>query len=324
MNSTFWFEKYKPKYVHEIVGQDRIKIALENCLKNKSIPHLLFNGYSGVGKSIIINSFLKEYYGHDNSDMVLYLNSIDERGIKVVRDRINNFSKKSIPESFKSKGIFHKMVILEDAETITNDAQTSLRRCIENYSYITRFCIICNDKSKIIEPIISRCCHFKFNKIKNSVITQKLKDICISENLNYSKESLDKISTESEGDLRRAIIILQTRTYLTGNNIENSTLLNNKEINDDFIENFIEISCNKSHEKILNFNKKIISSGYNLKKIINKLNEYIIYKTNIKNKDKLIFNISNIYRYICGGSDELIQLVFLSHTFGKFFENSNK
>lgn len=318
MNSNFWFEKYKPKTVQEIIGQDKIKVVLENCLQNKNIPHLLFVGQSGVGKSIIISNFIKEYYGNENSDMVLQLNSINERGIKVVRDRINNFSKKSIPETYKSKGVFHKMVILEDAETITNDAQTSLRRCIETYSYITRFCIICNDKSKIIEPIISRCCQFHFNKIKSQVISQKLEDICQSENLEYTKHNLDLISEDSEGDLRKAIIILQTNYYL--NNKITNHLSIKKELNSELIILFINISCSKSHVDILKFNKDIISSGYDLKKFLNQLNKHIVCYSDKQSpyRDKIIFNLFNIYRYISSGSDELIQLIFLSYVLKKY------
>lgn len=323
MNSSFWYEKYKPNYVHEIVGQDKIKNVLKKCLENKNIPHLLFFGHSGVGKSIIINNFIKEYYGNDNSNMVLQLNSINERGIKIVRDRINNFSKKSIPESFKQNGIHHKMVILEDAETITNDAQTSLRRCIENYSYITRFCIICNDKSKIIEPIISRCCQFYFNKIKSTIILQRLKEICQLEKINYKNETLNHISQQSEGDLRKAIIILQTNFYLN-NNI--SYCLSFKNQNSNLIYEFINISCNSLEENMLNFNKEILSSGYNLKQLIMELNHYIIFEPTITNnqKENVIYALSDIYKYITYGSNELIQLIFLSYVFNKFITYPNK
>lgn len=323
MNSSFWYEKYKPNYVHEIVGQDKIKNVLLNCLRNKNIPHLLFFGYSGVGKSIITNNFVKEYYGKDNTDMVLQLNSINERGIKIVRERINNFSKKSIPESFKSRGINHKLVILEDAETITNDAQTSLRRCIENYSYITRFCIICNDKSKIIEPIISRCCQFYFDKIKTPIISQKLEEICQLENVNYEKRILNQISEQSEGDLRKAIIILQTNYYLN-NNICKCLSLKKEKPN--ISSEFIEISCNGYHLDILTFNKEVLSSGYKLKQLILELNEYIVYdeSINISEKEKIIYALSNAYKYISHGSNELIQLMFLSYIFSKSIKGSNK
>lgn len=323
MNSLFWYEKYRPNYVHEIIGQDKIKNVLQNCLKNNNIPHLLFFGYSGVGKSIIISNFVKEYYGKDNSDMVLQLNSINERGIKIVRERINNFSKKSIPESFKSKGINHKLVILEDAETITNDAQTSLRRCIENYSYITRFCIICNDKSKIIEPIISRCCQFYFNKIKSPVILQKLEEICQSENINYERKNLNQISQQSDGDLRKAIITLQTNYYLN-NNICDCLFPKDKKPN--IISEFIKTSCNCVHQDILTLNKNILSSGYNLKQLIIELNEYIVYEEsiNISEKEKIIYALSNSYKYISYGSHELIQLMFLSYIFYKSIKLPNK
>ena len=318
MNSTFWFEKYKPNQIKEIVGQDKIKDVLENCLVNKNIPHLLLYGYSGVGKSVIINNFIKQYYGNSINDMVLQLNSTDERGIKVVREKINGFSKKLIPKSLRDKGISHKLVILEDAETITNDAQTSLRRCIETYSNITRFCIICNNKSKIIEPIISRCCQFFFNKIKPPVIYEKLKEICLFEKIEYEPIKLELISKKSDGDIRKAITSLQTQYYL------------NKKVSDylfleyhnthKFFSDFIRISSNGEHNDIIQFNRNIISQGYNIKEIVIDLNNYIIsdIKFNIYLKEKVIYHLSNIYKYISFGSDELIQLIFLSYIFHKY------
>lgn len=318
MNSIFWSEKYKPSSIEEIVGQDKIKNVLKNCLINKNAPHLLLFGYSGVGKSSVISNFIKQYYGNNNTDMVLQLNSTDERGIKIVREKINNFSKKIIPKSFKDKGINHKFVILEDAETITNDAQTSLRRCIETYSYITRFCIICNNKSKIIEPIISRCCQFFFDKIKPSIISNKLEEICISEQLSYDKKQLDLISEKSDGDIRKGITTLQTYYYL--NQRVSDCLFFEKRDYDKLVNDFLKISCNEEHDNIICFNRRIISHGYNIKKIIIYLNSYLIrdQEINIFLKEKIVCQCSTIYKYISFGSDEIIQLIFLSYIFKKY------
>lgn len=321
MNSTFWFEKYKPTLIQEVVGQDKIKDVLRNCLINKNIPHLLLHGYSGVGKSIIISNFIKQYYGSSIDDMVLQLNSTDERGIKVVREKINSFSKKIIPKCLKDKGILHKLVILEDAETITNDAQTSLRRCVETYSNITRFCIICNNKSKIIEPIISRCCQFFFDKIKLPVIYNKLEEICISEKMEYDPVNLELISKKSNGDIRKAITTLQTHYYLSR---KVSDYLSSEEDNNKLVAEFVNVSCNGEHNDILQFNRNTISQGYNIKEIIININTYVISDTNfnIYLKKKVICNLSNIYRYISFGSDELIQLMFLSYIFRKYNDNN--
>lgn len=322
MNSVFWFEKYKPTLIKEIVGQDKIKNVLENCLINKNIPHLLLYGYPGVGKSITINNFIKQYYGNNIDDMVLQLNSTDERGIKVVREKINSFSKKLIPKSLRENGILHKLVILEDAETITNDAQTSLRRCVETYSNITRFCIICNNKSKIIDPIISRCCQFFFDKIKLPIIYNKLEEICLSEKIVYEPGKLELISEKSDGDLRKAITALQTNYYL--NKKVSDYLFLEKKNNNEFISEFVNISCQGEHNDILQFNRNIISQGYNVKQMIIDLNNYVISDTrfNICLKEKVIYNLSNIYRYISLGSDELIQLIFLSYIFHRYNHNN--
>lgn len=310
-NTNFWFEKYKPLNIKDIIGQDTIKYSLLQCLKDKNLPHLLFHGSSGIGKSLIIHLFIKEYYGKYDSDMILFLNSRNERGIKIVRDKINTFSKKTIPLFYKNKGINHKLVVLEDAETITGDAQTSLRRCIETNSHITRFCIICNNILRIIDPIVSRCCTFHFNIIQDNIIHQKLIYICRQEKIPIDDFIISNLVKYSLGDLRKAINSLQSYYHLQKNTLYSEDVIFKK---DNYLLDFIHISKQDRHKKTYEFNKYIISKGINLKNFILYVNDYVI-ENNIPNKCFLIEHINHIYNRIMAGSEQIIQLMFLSYLF---------
>ena len=154
-----------------------------------------------------------------------------------------------------------------------------------------------------------------FDKIKPSVICSKLEKICISEEIDYNKHQLDLISEKSDGDLRKAITTLQTYYYL--NKKVSNYLFSTENDDSQLINEFVKISCCGEHHDILKFNRNIISRGYNIKEIIIYLNNFTISNSEINNclKEKVIYNLSTIYRYISFGSDELIQLIFLSYIF---------
>jgi replication factor C subunit 2/4 len=277
-------------------------------LKKKNIPHLLLYGPSGSGKTLILKLFIKEYYGDKNNDMILELNSNDERGIKIVRERINTFSKKSISNYYNEKGLFHKLVILHDAESITNDAQTSLRRCIETNSKITRFIIICNDKSKIIEPIASRCCQYFFSSLKNEDILNKLNYIIKNENIEITQETKNNIINITNNDIRKAINMLQySKLY-------SFDIINEKYENYNIIlNNLFNIITNNNHNELCKFIETIINQSIDIKFLILKINHYII-SNNFYNHS-IINDINLIYNYIDNGCEPFIQLLYLSYLF---------
>ena len=205
MNNSIWIEKYRPKCLEDIIGQDANIELLRNLIKNNSLPHLLFYGNSGVGKTSTVNSIVNMLYGKNKSFMVMKLDASDDRGINSVREEIKGFAEK---QTIFNKGI--KMIILDEADSMTSDAQFALRRIIEKYSDNTRFCLICNYDNKIIKPIKSRCVNIRFYPIKESIITDRLKQICINENINHSTKSLESIAKMVDGDMRKSINILQS------------------------------------------------------------------------------------------------------------------
>ncbi len=263
-----WIEKYRPSNLDEIVGQNNNIECIEKLIKGESLPHLLFYGNSGTGKTSTILSIVKRLFGNKRGFTVMKLDASDDRGINSVRDEIKGFAEK---KNIFNRGI--KLIILDEADSMTFDAQFALRRIIEKYSDNTRFCFICNYENKIIPAIKSRCANFRFNPIDNNVIKKKLKEICKFENLKTEKKVLKSIGELSNGDLRKAINLLQSCS-MRNNTItekliyETAGIPNKKEV-----DNIIKILTNKK----LSFNEtyeklnKIFNEGYSVSVVLKKI-----------------------------------------------------
>lgn len=219
MNNDFlpWVEKYRPAHINDIISNnENIKVLL-NMLHNGALPHLLLHGKSGTGKTSLILTLSKQIYGNNINLMVMKLDASDDRGINTVRDEIKGFAKK---KNMFNNGI--KLIILDEVDSMTFDAQFALRKIIEKYSMSTRFCLICNYENKIIPAIRSRCANFRFNPIPTKQIFNVLEKICINEKLNYNEESLVVIGTLCKGDLRKSINLLQSITMKSSDITVNS------------------------------------------------------------------------------------------------------
>lgn len=198
-----WTERYRPQKLGDIVGQDAIVDRLKAYVKAKSMPHLLFAGPAGSGKTTAALCITKELFGGVTGNF-LELNASDERGIDVVRTKIKNFARtKSITSGFK-------IIFLDEADALTSDAQNALRRTMEKYTQTCRFILSCNYSSKIIDPIQSRCAIFRFKSLSRDSIREKIADILKKENVEYTEEGLHAIVYVSEGDMRRAVNLLQS------------------------------------------------------------------------------------------------------------------
>ena len=209
--STMWVEKYRPTKLSAIINQKEIIGSLRSLLKNTpEMPHLLFSGSAGVGKTTASLCLAREILGDSWREYTLELNASDERGINMVRDRVKKFARFSGLDT----RIPFKLVILDEADEMTSDAQTALRRIIEDTARHCRFIIIANNISKIIEPLQSRCAVFKFTRISEDDVISYLEEICKKEKVKYNEDGLNTIYSYSEGDMRHSINILQATASL--------------------------------------------------------------------------------------------------------------
>lgn len=199
-----WIEKYRPKNLKDIVGQDDIIERLNAYAKIRNVPHLLFSGPAGTGKTTSALALSRELFGETWKQNFIELNASDERGINIIRGKIKNFARTSpIGENQ------FKIIFLDEADSLTIDAQSALRRTIEKYSHICRFILSVNYSSKIIEPIQSRCTVFRFGPIKSDAIHKYLTKIASEEKLDITEDGFETLIFISKGDLRKAINVLQ-------------------------------------------------------------------------------------------------------------------
>ncbi len=209
LSELLWAEKYRPRTLDEIVNQEEIVSRLKKFVEERNMPHLLFAGPPGTGKTTAAHCLAHDLYGENYRQYMLELNASDERGIDVIRSKVKEFARTRVPGE-----IPFKIVLLDEADNMTADAQQALRRLMEMYTASTRFILIANYPSKIIEPIQSRCAVFRFTPLKKEDVIARLKWIAEQEKVEYDIDALEAIYELSEGDMRKAINILQTAAAL--------------------------------------------------------------------------------------------------------------
>lgn len=206
--SDIWIERYRPSSLDDIKGQDEIVERLRRYVEQDDLPNMLFAGPSGVGKTTASIAIARELYGDEWRANFLELNASDDRGIDVVRGRIKDFARASFG------GFDYRIVFLDEADSLTNDAQSALRRTMEQFSGQTRFILSCNYSSRIIDPIQSRCAVFRFRPLPEDAIREVVLEIAEDEGIEVEPEGIDAITYVADGDMRRAINALQAAAVL--------------------------------------------------------------------------------------------------------------
>jgi replication factor C subunit 2/4 len=319
-----WVEKYRPNSLDQITTQDNIIESLRNGIKTKNIPHLVFYGGPGCGKTSTILALAKELFGQKNYlNRIIELNASDERGINVVRDKIKMYAKLAVKNDDTIPP--WKIIILDEADTMTADSQFALRRIIEECSKVTRFCFICNYHNKIIDPIMSRCSIFSFKSISDLDIYNKLKNISDSENFKCSDILLTKIIKISRGDLRKAINLLQKCFNLYD---EKDTDYILDEVSGIIPHAQFEILIDNINQKNFNaINKNIENITLNSYSLVNQIilfHDYII-NSNLSNeqKSKIIIKLTDIDQNLIKGCDEFIQFIRLVYYIVNIISTTN-
>lgn len=201
---VLWAEKYRPRTLDDVVNQKDIVDRLKKFVKDKNMPHLLFSGPPGTGKTTAALALVHDLYGDNFRQYFLELNASDERGIDVIRNKVKEFAR-----TVAGGNVPFKVVLLDEADNMTADAQQALRRTMELYTETTRFILACNYLSKIIEPIQSRTALFRFYPLKKEDVVARLTYISKNEKIEYDQKALETIYDITQGDMRKSINILQ-------------------------------------------------------------------------------------------------------------------
>mmetsp|Transcript_15261 Transcript_15261/g.14655 ORF Transcript_15261/g.14655 Transcript_15261/m.14655 type:complete len:331 (+) Transcript_15261:140-1132(+) len=201
-----WIEKYRPEYLSDVVGNSEAVSRLSAIATVGNLPNIILAGPPGIGKTTSILCLAREMLGDSYKNAVLELNASDARGIDIVRNKIKMFAQKKVTLPPGK----HKIIILDEADSMTSAAQQALRRTMEIYSASTRFALACNNSTKIIEPIQSRCAVLRFTRLHDAEILGRLQQICALESVNYDLSGLESIIFTAEGDMRNALNALQS------------------------------------------------------------------------------------------------------------------
>lgn len=303
--SEVWTEKYRPKVFDDMVGQEEIIKRVRNLVGSLNIPHLLFAGPAGTGKSTLALIVVKELFGESWRENYLELNASDERGIDVVRQKVKDFART------KALGdVPFKVIFLDEADALTREAQQALRRTMENYTSTCRFVLSANYSSKILDPIQSRTVVFRFQLLEKRDIKKRIDLIAESEGLSISGDAFDALYEASEGDCRRVINLLQATASISPNITPDlvNTIVSKAKPSDIrvVLDYALSGDFQNSREKLLDIMLKESISGQDVIKAIQKE----VWNLSIDNSLKIALTekIGEAEFRLVEGADEFIQL----------------
>lgn len=302
MDKIPFIEKYRPQTPELIIHHDKIKEALDNYMQCSNLPNLLFTGYSGIGKTTMITAFAKKYYGENYENMTLIINASENRGIDAIKGIVNQFAiTKDLIQN--TSNLKFKLIIMDEIDSMTIDAQEILRKVIEIYSSSVRFCLICNYLKKISPSIQSRCIILKFKPIPLDELKIYVKEICIKENIYISKDSINLIINYCNGDLRKLLNIIQS-LKMNMNYMDDKTKIEISHVskillcpNVNEVKELLKfIKLNDLYNSIEYIKNLILENDYSLNEIINMT--YNILMNNLMNNDEELFTMEETFQYV--------------------------
>lgn len=313
-----WVEKYRPATIDEVAQQEEVVGALRSSLKTGELPNLLFYGPPGTGKTTVALALVRQHFGKDYRTRVKELNASDERGIQAVREKVKTFAQLAIGTNHadlaSSKAQF-KVIILDEADSMTHDAQASLRRIMEEFVNVTRFIIICNYVSKIIEPLHSRCSKFRFTLIGAEFQKSRLLHIAEQEKVKLGPGALDTLIKLSKGDMRFAVTMLQTASGGLNGEVDEQALVEVAcSVPNDKVQGLIrEVAAAKTTNAVVQVVRNFLLEGYSGQQILDRLLTILTDDASIKDatKAKCALLFSQVDERLTQGCDEELQLFWL-------------
>lgn len=313
---TPWVEKYRPDRVDDVSHQDEVVKTLKTAIQQGSVPHLLFYGPPGTGKTTTVLALAKALYGPElYKSRILELNASDERGISVVREKIKTFAQHAVG-SQRTSGYpcpRFKLIILDEADTMTPDAQSALRRVMEAYSRVTRFCLICNYVTRLIEPLASRCAKFRFKILPSASMLDRLNYIAATETVSLSPGAMDSIMQASGGDMRKAVTYLQTAHQLSdGIPVTSEDIVDiSGQVPLDLMNDLWTSMSRGLFDGIKFSVDRLIGLGYPLSAVLSQLHDDVISRADLTDLDKAMIceKLGQAEQCLIDGSSEYLQLL---------------
>ncbi|KAJ3533562.1 hypothetical protein NMY22_g7287 [Coprinellus aureogranulatus] len=330
-----WVEKYRPKTIDDVSAQEHTVAVLQKTLTSANLPHMLFYGPPGTGKTSTILALARQLFGPDNfRNRVLELNASDERGISIVREKVKNFARQTPrAQAVSSDGKTYpcppyKIIILDEADSMTQDAQGALRRIMETYAKITRFCLVCNYVTRIIEPLASRCSKFRFTPLDSGSAFSRLSYIAKEERIDVDEPVINTLISTSHGDLRRAITYLQSAARLSASSnppapilaadiqeiagVVPDSVINDfarvlgVSVEDDSSMDVDDAPKKTGFDAIRSKVKYLMREGYSATQVISQLHDLVIFHPALDGRMKSMCGLAfaEADKALCDGADE--------------------
>jgi replication factor C subunit 2/4 len=307
MDNKLLIEKYRPKTIDNIILNDTLKNKIKSFLQNNSIPNIIISGSPGTGKTSLILLIAKYIYKENFKEAVLELNASDNRGIEIINNNITYFCKKKITD--KNNNPIPKLIILDEADNITNKVQNIISKILEDNTINTKFAFTCNNSLNIIEALQSRCLMIYIPLLTYDQINNKLVEICKKENIEYTDEALKILTINANGDIRYAINNLEVIYYGFGKIESNSIYELCHQPQPEIIINLIQECVYKNIRKVISIIEELKNKGYCSNDIILTIINILQY-VKIDEEIRINFNriLNESYVQICDGIDTNLQL----------------